>query len=134
MGGIAGQLSYLSTVRNCEVSAPVTFNGNANGLYVGGIAGESYYGTIENCYVTGNVSVDNQMADKGARVGGIAGFNNGSIKNCYATGNIKAVTLSTAEAGGIAGGGLSNGSISNCYATGKIEAVTTTSAYAGGIA
>ena len=77
---------------------------------VGGIAGEND-GTIENCWVTANVSSDWQ--DSGVavtgKVGGIAGENNGTIQFCCMAGD---VTNNDADVGGLVGN--NDGILSHC--------------------
>ena len=85
VGGIAGK--GIGTIKNCYALADVTaksdFSPNTNeaGNYAGGIAGDVFYCTIENCYYSGKVSVSDYA-------GGIAGYVYGgdnaptTIKNC----------------------------------------------------
>ncbi len=85
VGGIAGK--GVGTIKNCYALADVTaksdFSPNTNeaGNYAGGIAGDVFYCTIENCYYSGKVSVSDYA-------GSIAGYVHGSdnapttIKNC----------------------------------------------------
>lgn len=85
VGGIAGK--GVGTIKNCYALADVTaksdFSPNTNeaGNYAGGIAGDVFYCTIENCYYSGKVSAKDYA-------GGIAGYVYGSdnapttIKNC----------------------------------------------------
>ena len=78
---------------------------------VGGIAGENY-GTIENCWVSADVSSDWQNSSSAytAKVGGVAGENHGTVKYCCVTGN---VTNDDKDVGGIVG--YNNGGIiDNC--------------------
>jgi len=85
VGGIAGK--GVGTIKNCYALADVTaksdFSPNTNeaGNYAGGIAGDVFYCTIENCYYSGKVSAKDYA-------GSIAGYVHGSdnapttIKNC----------------------------------------------------
>jgi len=71
-------------------------------------------GTIEKCYVAGNVS-------SSSVAGGLVGYNKrGTVSNSHAAGGVSAVV-----AGGLAG--ISFGNINNCYATGSVS-----SSYHGG--
>jgi hypothetical protein len=79
---------------------------------VGGIIGYNYYGTIDNCSVTGVINSVSVGADPYS--GGIAGNNHGTISNCYSD-----VTLNGNYSGGIAGENF--GVIENCYAKGNIS-------------
>ena len=84
VGGIAG--CNRGTISNCWVSADVRsdWDGIATlSAYVGGICGENYYGTVEYCCMTGNVT------NKRHYVAGIAGSNSyGTIKNCTFYGSL----------------------------------------------
>ncbi|MBQ1965819.1 MAG: hypothetical protein II348_04005, partial [Clostridia bacterium] len=51
-GGIVGSLSASSTVKNCYNVGQIR---SADGF--GGIVGDKYDGTIENCYYLNNVTV-----------------------------------------------------------------------------
>ncbi len=76
--------------------------------YVGGVVGENDYGaTITNCYNTGDVHGDNC-------VGGVVGENDGTITNCYNTGAV----CGTYDVGSVVG--YNDGTITNCYNIGKV--------------
>jgi hypothetical protein len=82
--------------------------GNITGnLYTGGLVGQNN-GTITNCYATGSVSGNNN------RTGGLVGQNNGIITNSYATGSVEGNYYT----GGLVG--YNNGTITDCYATGRV--------------
>ncbi len=101
---------------------------NEAGVNAGSIAADNY-GTVTNCYNTGDISVCGVSAL--AYAGGISGANNcGSISNCYNMGTIVATNCS----GGIVGINL-GGNIENCFNTGYICATdgNTGFTYAGGI-
>ena len=72
--------------------------GNAEGSYIGGLAGFNEY-TIFACYATGNVTNVTAEVD-GGRVGGLVGSNrsSGTIRACYAAGS------ATGAEGGHTGG------------------------------
>ena len=84
VGGIAG--CNRGTISNCWVSADVRsdWDGIATlSAYVGGICGDNYYGNVEYCCMTGNVT------NKRHYVAGIAGSNSyGTIKNCTFYGSL----------------------------------------------
>ena len=95
-------------------------------------------GTIENCTVSGSVSVSSSNFGY-AYAGGIAGRNySGTIKNCAASVSVSASSnYGYAYAGGIAGVNSTDSDITDCEHSGKISATTTTDdgyAYAGGVA
>ena len=81
---------------------------------VGGIAGISEDGTIENCHVTANVLIGS-TGDNPSRHGGIAGCNQGTVDGCTSS-----ATLSQAqECGGIVGCNESERDVvKNCLAMG----------------
>lgn len=98
----------------------------------GGLVGINQ-GSVLNCYATGTVKKDNNIASSSfsdyAYIGGLVGDNQGSVSNCYASCAIIAVTLvnsgrgnyqTHSSAGGVVGYNQSNGSVSNCYATGSV--------------
>ena len=79
---------------------------------VGGIVGDAYYVTINNCYNTGSISA---IGYGGGIIGHTDGYN--TINNCYNTGMVW-VQYPYDYAGGIIGGGGTI--INNCYNTGHI--------------
>ena len=92
--------------------------------YAGGLVGYNNYGTITNCYATGNVrsrytqiSVLSVSAVRSSFLsGGLVGWNNrGTLATCYAAGAVS----SSGFAGGLLGKS-DYGTITNCYATGII--------------
>ena len=105
--GSGGQIKNLG-MENVDV------NGKAN---VGGLVGDNW-GSVSNCYSTGDVKGD-------LRVGSLVGFNlDGSVSNCYSTGDVSG----SDRVGGLVGAN-NLGSISNCYATGDVSG----GGYVGGL-
>jgi hypothetical protein len=119
---------------------------NATGSSVGGLAGESYQGTITACssgcsvmgyrlvgglagskhggtitasYATGPVTGTDQY------VGGLAGYNTGYVTGCYSTGAVSGLT----EVGGIVGFNTLTSLISGCHASGSVNGFR----YVGGL-
>jgi len=79
-------------------------------ISVGGLVGHNY-GTIEFCYVTGNVTGNSR------EVGGLVGYNKGgTVKNCYST----ATVTGDWGVGGLVGK-YQYGNVENCYATGDVS-------------
>lgn len=159
-GGIIGRNRWGGTVTDCYNSASVTSLNTAGGIVgyeytpslftiskcwssgditapiAGGIAGMVGFGTIEECYASGNITGNDPT---GSYAGGIAAYaSSETIINCTSTANVTAEREGDKQAfaGGIVGVGLKyssspNGtSIQNCYATGKINS----NFAAGGIA
>ena len=95
-----------------------------SGTFVGGVAGWSFGGNIENCSVSGSVS--------GSDVGGVVGYQQGgSITGCSSLATVKG----TQRAGGVAGTTNSGATLTACYATGDVtvENDGTSNAWAGGV-
>ena len=98
-----------------------------SGTFVGGVAGWSFGGNIENCSVSGSVS-----GSSGSDVGGVVGYqSDGAITGCNSSATVKGMV----RAGGVAGATNSGASLTGCYATGSVsvENNTTSAAYAGGV-
>lgn len=160
-GGIMGYNERGGTVTNCYNTASVYSCYAAGGIvgyefepykpfiiskcwssgditapFAGGIAGVVGFGSIEECYTSGNVTGNDPT---GSFAGGIAGYAASQIiKDCSSTANVTAEKEGEVEtfAGGIVGKGfIYNGysatSIHNCYATGKISSNYATGGIAG---
>ena len=113
-GGVAGA-NDSGIIKYCHAAGTITGSGN-----VGGIVGvnEAGYGTISNCYVTGNAKIS-CTANTG-NVGGIVGANySGSeVFSCYVNGDVSGGGAASQCIGGIAG--VNEGMMSDCYTTGKV--------------
>lgn len=146
-------------VKDCYNTGDITANGSA-----AGIAGDLYYGKIENCWNTGSVDgryasgiVDdmglfgtlektvvvrcyNEGELSGSEVGGILrDVSKGTVSSCYNIGNInRNEQYGDAEnAGGILGNAQNfNGDIliENCFNCGNIIGIDNSDYQAGGIA
>ena len=140
--GLFGDIDENGTVKNVVLEDVQITSDNSSGS-VGGVAGDSFGGNIENCSVSGSVSgtlyvggvvgsqwggsitgCNSSATVKGeAYVGGIAGETNYSatLTACYATGD---VTLEIAPTENISGGGVvgfnGGSSILACYAIGNV--------------
>ncbi|MCL2510231.1 MAG: hypothetical protein FWF07_04035, partial [Methanomassiliicoccaceae archaeon] len=90
------------TIKNLGIE-----NASITGDYeIGGITAANG-GTIENCYVTGDLTAQ-------FSVGGISAWNSGTIKNCYFNGSLSG----NSYVGGIVGN--SDAFIEDCYSVGTI--------------
>lgn len=78
--GLFGYIGAGGTIKNVSLEdSKITCSGNR--VYAGGVCGWNY-GTIENCYNTGDVSGTSSYGHVYA--GGVCGFNDfGTIQNCY---------------------------------------------------
>ena len=93
-----------------------------SGTFVGGVAGWSFGGNIENCSVSGSVS--------GSDVGGVVGYQQGgSITGCSSSATVKG----TQRAGGVAGATNSGATLTACYATGSVTGSGSGTIYVGGV-
>jgi hypothetical protein len=103
------------------------------GEYAGGLIGCGF-GTITNCYSTGEIV---SIASSYSYVGGLIGFQNScSITNCYSTISVTSSSSSTSSVSAYAGGLVGYqkyGSITNCYSTGSVTSSTPSYSYAGGL-
>ena len=155
----AGLFGYLSgTVKDVTLK-DVKIESNNGMSAVGGVAGCSY-GNIENCSVSGSVSVSGTNSIAGgvvgyqlvgsitgcsssaivkgvAYAGGIAGYTNGgaSLTGCYATGSVSVEnnTTSAAYAGGVVGNNGSSSTLKACYAWGSVTGSGSGTVYVGGV-
>ena len=122
--GLIGYLGSGGKVQNVVLEGVQITSDNSSG-YAGGVAGNSFGGTIENCSVSGSVSGS-------FSVGGVVGSQwGGSITGCNSSATVKGVIF----AGGIAGETNSGASLTGCYATGDVtvENDGTNNSNAGGV-
>ena len=114
-----GLFSYLannSLLKNLGVEdANITVDSAER---IGILAGENEGGFIENCFVSGRVSIGQYGRD----IGGLVGNNSGNLEKCFAM-----VSLASGGdpygIGGLAGWSF-GGEIDNCYTQGSIETGT----------
>ena len=116
LGGIGGVGGKKVTVKDCENTGAITFNGEGGSmkqpLYAGGIMGDfstsnaSRYITVESCVNKGEIS--SNRGTKANYVGGIVGQTNtsgyGSVKDCvnYASLSVTSDVTAT-RVGGVIG-------------------------------
>jgi hypothetical protein len=103
--GLFGYVGGRGTIKRVRV-AESYIRGNA---YVGGLAGSSDSGRIEDCYSTATVM------GSGYNVGGLVGYKKGAVVNSYATGDV----TGAGRVGGLIGFGV-NDTIKNSNATGAV--------------
>ena len=122
--GLFGRIGSGGTVKNVTLK-DVKIESNHSSGYVGGVAGWSFGGNIENCSVSGSVSGT-------TFAGGVVGSQwGGSITGCNSSATVKGVIF----AGGIAGETNSGASLTGCYATDDVtvENDGTNNSHAGGV-
>jgi len=118
-GTLVGYLSFNATVTSCYASGTVS----SLSIEIGGLIGESYQSTVNNCHASTSVSGDKY-------VGGLVGYiTYGTLQNSYATGTV------TGTGNGSGNGGLlgcnSVGTVTNCYATGTVSGITNSGGLVG---
>ena len=122
--GLFGCLGAGGTIKNVSLEdSKITCSGNR--VYAGGVCGWNY-GTIENCYNTGDVSGTGTSSYGYVYAGGVCGWNYGTIENCYNTGDVSGTGTSSygyVYAGGVCG--WNTGTIQNCYNTGEVNGAST---------
>jgi len=99
--GLFGYIHSGAVVKNVGL-VNCTIVGND---YEGGVVGYNY-GTVQDCFITGIVSVT-------SRGGGVVGYNIGTVQNCYSKASV------TECDGGVVG--RNGGTVQNCYATGNVS-------------
>jgi len=102
--GLLGVISSKSKVNNLGL---VNVNINCSGKFTGALAGHNY-GTITQCYSTGEIIGDES-------IGGIAGYNQGNIDNSYS----HVIIDGNNYKGGFLGTNTYEGTVVNCYSAGK---------------
>lgn len=111
LGGFARRAKKSGTIKNSYSNVNITTQANVSGYSsIGGFVGDNF-GTINNCYSTGNI--ESACKDN---IAGFVGFNNnsGTISKCFSTGNVKL----TGDAGSVGYfvGTKEAGSVTNkCY-------------------
>ena len=123
--GLFGFIGSGGTVKNVVLEGVQITSDNSLGG-VGGVAGYSWGGNIENCSVSGSVSGTNSYA------GGVVGCQSGgSITGCSSSATVKGVN----DAGGVAGSTNSGATLTGCYATGNVtlESSGSDNYFAGGV-
>lgn len=113
-GGIVGRAQKGNRIVNCVNTGDIKntcayYNSTLN---IGGIVGYTY-GTVENCYSTGNVSA---RTDRGTNkgIGGIAGQVKASavLRKCYVTGTVTGPEAGISPVVNLVADG---GKVENCY-------------------
>lgn len=127
-GGIAAFHSNDNTLTACEMTGNILLQGNVDKVYAGGlVAGDS--GSLDQCRVTGTISLTGQAKTPTLKIGGLAGASTYHCQytDCSFNGTISiALSLSdtgsypTYRVGGLFAESISDATIKNCYASGTI--------------
>ena len=124
--GLFGCIGSGGTVKDVVLEGVQIISDNSLGD-AGGVAGYSY-GNIENCSVSGSVSISGMNGF----AGGVVGFQfGGSITGCSSSATVNAGII----AGGVAAMTDSGASLTGCYATGNVtvESSGSGTCFAGGV-
>ena len=112
--GLFGDIGEGATIRR-TILANARITGWCS---IAGIAGHSYYGTVEDCVVADNVCLHSTQAQSSASDhGGIVGFNQGNIYRCISKATLTVANSSGCQSFG-AITGYSAGPVQNCIAFG----------------
>lgn len=111
LGGLAGS-NYKMTgsdingiIINCYSTVDIRGKNN-----IGGLVGNNYAGSINNCYAIGEIiGLDNSND-----LGGLVGHNFGPVSNCYSAGSVFCGNNSE-KVGGFVGWNTDSGLILNCF-------------------
>lgn len=126
-GGIVGRASKGNRIVNCVNTGDIknTCTSYSSTLNIGGIVGYTY-GTVENCYSTGNVSARTDR-DTNKGIGGIAGqvYASAVLRNCYVTGTVTGPEAGISPVVNLVASGAT---VENCY---YLQAAGTGAATAG---
>ncbi len=107
--GLFGRIGSGGTVKNVVLEGVQITSDNSSG-FVGGVAGDSFGGNIENCSVSGSVSSN-------STAGGVVGYqSSGSITGCSSSASVKG----TQRAAGVASATNNGATLTACYATGDV--------------
>lgn len=113
-GGIVGRASKGNRIVNCVNTGDIknTCTSYSSTLNIGGIVGYTY-GTVENCYSTGNVSARTDR-DTNKGIGGIAGqvYASAVLRNCYVTGTVTGPEAGISPVVNLVASGAT---VENCY-------------------
>lgn len=113
-GGIVGRASKGNRIVNCVNTGDIknTCTSYSSTLNIGGIVGYTY-GTVENCYSTGNVSARTDR-DTNKGIGGIAGqvYASAVLRNCYVTGTVTGPEAGISPVVNLMASGAT---VENCY-------------------
>ena len=139
VGGLVGY--SRSSFTGCSNSAPVhvTNQNTANGIYVGGIAGQTNATSTAqaiNCSNSGTIDVSFTQNSSNNYIGGLMGNFNRAMTGCSNTGAITTnATGGTVYIGGIVGNysGSTATSLTNCFNRADITNCSTSVAYVGGL-
>ena len=154
--GLFGRIGSGGTVKDVTLEE-VKIESNNEISAVGGVAGYSFGGKIENCSVSGSVSgsgiaggvvgyqsggfltgcSSSATVNAGNAAGGVAGLTDSgaTLTACYATDDVTLVSNGTGTyyAGGVVGDNINRSTVIACYAWGSVTGSGSGTIYVGGV-
>jgi hypothetical protein len=118
--GVTFPQGLFSSLNNSTVKRVHLADARISGeSHVGGIAGSSFKGTVEDCTVANNVAI-HAVANVSFTHGGIVGSNQGTVQRCisHATLSVASNVVGGARYGGVVGDNFNSGSVKDCLAIG----------------
>lgn len=112
IGGFVHYEKKNGTIKNSYSNVNITTQANVSGYSaIGGFVGDNF-GTINNCYTTGNI--ESACKDN---IAGFVGYNynGGTISKCFSTGNVKLTGDATGTVGYFVGNAAAGSVTNKCY-------------------
>ena len=117
--GSAGDPQCRSAIKGCGAIGKVHADGGNFQNNAGGLTGQVWNSTIDNCWANAEVSVGKNEGSINVAGGFSSGvYLGGIVRNCYATGTVSDYGIPFLPMSGSFTGRL-EGSVINCYATGN---------------
>ena len=133
--GLFGAISEGAELKNIQITeGSISVSNLTSTVYLGGICGNCYKGTITSCSSALTITITNAPSQQ-IFLGGICGnIESGTITECHNTGDIsKSGAGYYYSTGGIVGG-FQNSTLSNSYNTGNISLTNSSyGEFAGGL-
>lgn len=108
-------------LNSCSTNGYAVIFGGSYPEYTGGLIAYSYNGRIENCFSTGEISINSNCHAYNFWYGGLIGCSSGDyVKNCYSSCDANIWLYGDRVLGGFIGY-FEKGNITNCYSSGTIN-------------
>jgi len=131
VGGITSGCSSSTSVTDCEAKdITIIATPNASNQCVGGLVANANNSSLNNCYVSGTITVNSNTSYTGEKVGGLVALCSGTVSECATD-----ATISSAISGSMVGGLVGNkqsGGITHCSSAGSVTS-TGENSYTGGL-
>ena len=122
LGGVTGNCGEGCVYENVGNLGTVQYTGSTTSCYMGGVIGETYYGTFTRCYNEGTVTSTKTCSNVAGVLGHLCSNDTYTITGCYntsditVTGSVAGITASTSN--------VSIVNMSDCYNTGNITSTS----------